>query len=187
MSGRPQLPEIDKAKRTARILALRAQGKSYRYIADEVGLSFQQVSNIIKAELANMSKPDIELLRKTEMFELEGLEQVAYAILEKHHYKISPTGKLVALPKELGEDYAEDPTPVLQAINTIKGLKERKAKLLGLDAPVKADVTYTEITELDRTVAEWINEDKAREAAGQRPTSAEVEGIDTPAQTHTEA
>lgn len=187
MTGRPQLSEIDRAKRAARIMELRAAGKSYRYIANEVGLGFVQVSNIIKAEIAKLSKPDVELIRKAETYELDGLEQIAYAILEKHHYKISPTGKLVKLPTELGEDYAEDPTPVLQAINTIKGLKERKAKLLGLDAPVKADVTYTEITELDRTVAEWINEDKAREAAGQRPTSAEVEGIDTAAQTHTEA
>jgi len=186
MSGKPQLPEIERAKRAARIMELRAQGKSYRYIGAEVGLSFMQVSNIIKDELKKAALPDIEEVRKQELSQLEGLEQVAFGILEKHHYKISPTGKLVKLPSELGEDYAEDPVPVLQAIQTIRGLMERKAKMLGLDAPAKVEASITEYTEVDRQVMEWINEDKARKAASDQAQQAETSAVASSPETHTE-
>lgn len=191
MSNRPQPSPHDRELRAARILELRRRNWTWVMIGKDVDLSDVQCKNIYDAQMAKAKAPDLNILRQQELESIQSLEEVCYKVLNDNHYRISPSGKVVYFG--FGDEIKiplEDSAPLMQAIMTIKGLKERKAKMLGLDAATKIEQTVIEVTEFDRSVSEWINEDKARQAAqtpAQRPTSAEVHGIDTPAQTHTEA
>lgn len=160
MSNKPQLSPHAKQERNLRILALRRQCWTWDKISRDVDLSGNQCRVIYENEMKKATLPLVDDLRKMELDKLESLEEVCFKVLLDNHYKISASGKLVYH----GNAPIEDPAPVLDAVRTLKLLMDRKAKLLGLDAPQKIEATVTENTEMDRRLQEWMNEDKARRA-----------------------
>lgn len=59
---------------------------------------------------------------------------------------------------------SDDPKDKVAAVNSALKLQERRAKLLGLDAPQRAEVTVQELGEQDVELAAMIREEKARQA-----------------------
>ena len=78
-----------------------------------------------------------EELLALELERLDRLARAAEEVLEAHHVKVAG-GEIVY--DEAGQPL-EDTKPVLEAIDRLLKIQERRARLLGLDAPVKQQIT----------------------------------------------
>ncbi|MGW0587444.1 hypothetical protein [Streptosporangium sp. NPDC002607] len=139
----------DVAARDAQACRLRAQNLTYQQIADQLGLAskssaYEAVQRALKETVAEPA----EELRQLELMQLDELARAARGVLEARHYVVSH-GKIVRLGQPFinddgaaevddgrGEPLADD-APVLAAIDRLLRIQERRARLLGLDIPVK--------------------------------------------------
>jgi hypothetical protein len=66
-------------------------------------------------------------------------------VLEREHVTVSH-GKIVVTPDpDTGEERPLiDDAPILNAVDRLLRIQERRARLLGLDAPVKRDISLTD-------------------------------------------
>lgn len=141
------------AERDAEACRLLAAGKSYREIAAE--LAYGNPGNAhraIEKVLAETLQPAAEHLRTLELQRLDMLWAEAWAVLQRDHVVVN-SGKIVTDTR--AEDYKVseegdesgspllDDAPKLKAIETLRKLAERRAALLGLDAPTKIEQTGT--------------------------------------------
>lgn len=105
-------------------LSLRASGATYRQIAEtldiSVGVAHNYVQNALKDVQQEIDK-EADMLRA---LEVERLDQM-----------------LLALAPMLRANQREGRTANLGAIDRALKIMERRAKLLGLDAPVRSDLT----------------------------------------------
>lgn len=132
----------DTAARDAEAARLRVRGLTYRQIADELdmagpGKAYEAVQRLLR-ETVQEAADD---LRSVELERLDQMYQAALKVLETEHYAVSH-GKVIYL-EDGGPPLADD-GPVLQAIDRLLKVQERRAKLLGLDAPTKANVTVSD-------------------------------------------
>ena len=132
---------------------LRAQSKTFREIGEILNVPVSTAHLMVSRAMEDIPREATIELVALELAKIDYLEQKAHEILVKHHVHVTPSGKVAQLDGEIIEDDA----PVLAAINTLSKLGERRAKLLGLNAPTR--------TELTSTVSVSI-EDKSQEARG---------------------
>ena len=119
---------------------LRLTGMSIRAIAKKTGLSVGTVYKRIQSEIAERVLPLAEEVRKMELDRLDRwLEKLDAQIL---------ADKSVARNVEVAVKVAE-----------------RRAKLLGIDAPEKQDVIVTETTQFDAHFMELVERVEAQNAA----------------------
>jgi len=144
---RPGESPNDDAKRHDRQLKaveLRRRGKSYRTIADELGVSVRTAFDDVWKHFSELDKLATE--------ELEQVRKLEVARLDRY---------LDALEPACEEGDAK-------AIATAIKVGERRAKLLGLDAPAKVEHTtpddYDRMTPADRIKAhrDAIDEEQAK-------------------------
>lgn len=132
----------DTAIRDAEAARLRVRGLTYRQIADELGMAgpgkaHEAVQRVLK-ETVQEAADDLRLV---ELERLDQMYQAALKVLETEHYAVSH-GKVIYL-EEGGPPLADD-GPILAAMDRLLKIQERRAKLLGLDAPTKANVTVSD-------------------------------------------
>lgn len=164
-----QRPAI--AQRRARAAELRTQGQPWQAIADELGYktagaACQDVSRALEQAVIQQNR-NVDLMRQEELQALDTLLRQAWTVLNREHVTVS-WGKVI-YDEATGEKLLDD-GPVLQAIDRILKIRERRAKLLGLDAPMKVEAITVDA--LDRAIAELAAElegDQAGEAAGAAP------------------
>lgn len=144
------LATVETAERQAKAAELRSRGWTYRKIAEELNINVHQAHDDVKAAMrAIVEKPAKDVLAMelarldSELERLNALEESVQRVLERKHFTISH-GKIIYL----GEDPLEDDAPILQAVDRLVRIEESRRKngesrrrLLGLDAPVKAQVT----------------------------------------------
>jgi hypothetical protein len=150
------------AERDAYAASLRAKGYSYRAIAEDMGVdptaAHDAVQRALKAviqEPAEAAK-QIELERLDEqLLRYDGMRAMVMRTLENRHYTVS-SGKLICLDDEP----LEDDGFVLQAADRLRQIEEskqraaeRRARLLGLDAPQRVSVDAENI---GREIAELL-------------------------------
>ncbi|MEU6785914.1 helix-turn-helix domain-containing protein [Nonomuraea angiospora] len=114
---------------------LRLQGLTLAAIATELGLSTATVHRRIEAFLTDNVDPAADQLRRLELARLDDLQAKAYRVMETTHYVVDKGSVVLWQDEPLVDD-----GPVLQAIDRLVRISERRAKLLGLDAPVKQQV-----------------------------------------------
>lgn len=130
------------AERRTKAIEMRRVGIPWERISDEVGYSSPAVAaaDIYKV-LADRTREMGEAvagLRSIEADKLDAMERVIINIMRKSHFIVSAQqGRIVTGPD--GQPL-EDPAPVFQCIDRLLRIAERRAKLLGLDSPVKAQV-----------------------------------------------
>jgi hypothetical protein len=105
------------AERRVQALILRKAGASYRAIAAQLGVSPKQAYCDVTHELDKIYKQASELAEQVRTLELERLD-----------------GMLLAISKQVSNGS-------LGAIDRSLRIMERRAKLLGLDAPSKSELT----------------------------------------------
>jgi transposase len=113
--------------RRVEVARLTHMGWSTRRIAAEIGVSHGTVATDVDAILTELAAHQTKDAEKIRARELETLAQAEAAVL-----------------KVLDRAEAEDFELVLKASDRIAKLQERRAKLLGLDAPERLDATLTE-------------------------------------------
>ncbi|MCK9929447.1 hypothetical protein MXD62_20065 [Frankia sp. Mgl5] len=109
----------------------------YRDIALTMGMAsvssaHDAVQRALDATIPN--EPAAEV-RQLELDRLDRMHVAVMAVLEKQHVTVS-NGKVIYLDGEPLEDDA----PVLQAVDRLLKIQDRRAKLLGLDAEQKVSV-----------------------------------------------
>lgn len=129
------------AERRTKAIEMRRVGIPWERIKDECGYSSAgaAAADIYKV-LADRTREMGEAtagLRTIETDKLDAMERVILNIMRKPHI-LAQQGRVVIDPNT-GQP-AEDPGPVFQCIDRLLRIAERRAKLLGIDAPVKAQV-----------------------------------------------
>lgn len=149
---------IRQAERRAEILKLRLDGHSLAEIGDRLGIRADSVHDIITRALRAMTQDPSQELLTLELARLDSL----YAEALKAVRSFTPVlhnGRVVQIPvidsngdaikdPETGQPLtciAQDRQPVLAGIACAVRIAERRSKLLGLDAPIRAmqEVTVT--------------------------------------------
>lgn len=155
------------ARRDAEAARLRARGWSYAQIAEHMGYANHTgARQAVHRALQAVVQEPAEELRNLELARLDIMWQAAVAVLEANHYLVSQ-GRLIFLgPRPL-----EDDAPVLAALDRMLKIMERRARLLGLDAPARTrvevvteDAVDAEIARLEQELAAF-DRSAAREAA----------------------
>lgn len=136
-----------------RAAELRTQSKTFKEIGEILGVPLNTAYNMVQRAIEDIPREKTQELIALEVAKIDFLERKAIEILEKRHVFVSQGGKVVYD----GDEKLEDDGPTLQAINTLAKLGERRARLLGLNAPTR--------TELTSTVAVSI-EDRSQQAKG---------------------
>lgn len=144
------------AERDAYACQLRMRGLSYKAVAEEMGYAGHWGARqaVQRALLAIVQEP-AEDLRTMELARLDQMWQAVILVLETKHYVVSE-GRLVWIgPKDAARPL-EDDGPVLQCIDRMLKIQERRSRLLGLDAPtkIKAEITAEPVPEVDALVAQ---------------------------------
>lgn len=175
-------------KQTKRLEALfcikySTRGFSYTQISAKATKEFnyrispRDVSKRIAEEVERQSKlrgTDLAMVRERELVKLDTLEQEIWQVLRATHYVVRE-GSLVVHPTT-GE-FLTDDAPVLNAVDRLLKVMERRSKFQGLDAPVKLDAQVSH-TGLDPRVERIIADAKRRVL--ERATAA----IEAPAVSH---
>lgn len=114
-------PDADAASLRLEALALRRRGRSYRKIADELGVSLTTAHRYVTTELERLAKECGEEAAIVRQMELDRLDVALDALADRI---------------EQGDD---------RAVATMLRIQERRAKLLGLDSPDRQQVEVTGI------------------------------------------
>jgi hypothetical protein len=133
---RPTSPRIDAAERDAKALELRKDGLTYTQIAERLGISRSTAHKHVTRGLHRTRQEPADELRRLEAERLNQLWAEAMAVLRRRHVMVQ-SGKIVK--GDDGQPITDD-GPVLQATATLLRVMERRARLLGLDAPAKHEV-----------------------------------------------
>lgn len=115
---------------------LRLTGMSIEAIAKATGIARSTVHDRIQAEITGRVQPLAEEVRKMELDRLDRW-------LEK-------------LNDQIAQGYQ-----VARSIEVAIRVSERRAKLLGIDAPERVEATVTEVTQEDIALAELVAEAQA--------------------------
>jgi hypothetical protein len=185
------------AERRTRVLAMRVEQRPYTEIAAALGIS-EQLARTDYARAVEARRTELDSTRAVavaiEQAKLDAVEQAAWKVLRARHITVQQ-GKIVgkfagfALVPDTGEVFynddgkpiplfeeIEDDAPVLQAIDRILKIADRRAKLTGLDAPTKVDVSDERRAEIEKYAAELAAGlgDVDPEGAGAAPGDAEA-------------
>lgn len=157
---------VDTAERDAEAARLRARGHGYQEIAEQLG--YQNDSGAYKAvqrALVHTMAEPAEEVRALQLEQLDRLTAAALAVLERNHVTVSH-GRII---RDDEDKPLLDDGPVLTAIDRLLKIQERRAKLLGLDAPARHEVVTLDAldTEIEQLTAEL-----GRTAPVETPTAA---------------
>jgi hypothetical protein len=122
-----------------RALDYRRRGLSYPQIAAEMGCSLSGAHQSVQRALADSAREASEEVRQIEAARLDDYMRALNRVLLAKHYVVSTATGKVALHPETGQPLLDD-DPVIRTVMALVRVSERRARLLGLDAPVKHEV-----------------------------------------------
>ena len=144
-------------------LQLRAQGLSFRAIADTQGCSPSTAKARVDAALDKTLREPADHLRELELERLDQLFEVAFARATDQESK-----------------------GVLFGVDRCLTIMDRRARLLGLDAPIRRIVEVIDDTSIDREIERLVSELAQNDPAagnldrGEPTETAAVPGAETP-------
>lgn len=143
---------VEMEERAQKALDYRRQGLSFAQIGAQLGIDKVTAYRDVTRQLSKLAEQNAGLAaeyRALELERLDDLERTARRILTTRHVQVSH-GRVVrgidVDPRtgEVQDTTLEDDAPVLAAVQALLRIGERRARLLGLDAP-----RVTELTGLD--------------------------------------
>jgi hypothetical protein len=169
---------VDNAKRDADAATLRAKGRTFDQIAAEMSYASRgKAYEAVMRAYADIPYEQVEEARRLDLERLDRLIEQAWAVMEREHVTVSQgrvVGKQTGWKRDpdTGEtlrdsegqpipEYTDilDDGPLLAAIREIRGLLERRAKIIGYEAPARHEVLTidaidAEIRDLKKQLAE---------------------------------
>lgn len=151
---------IKQTERRAEVLRLRLDGHTLQAIGDRLGIRADSVHDIITRALRDMTQEPSEQLLSIELARLDSLYVEAMNVL-RSFTPLLHNGKIVQIPVinrdgEIVKDpetghpltcIAEDKAARLAAIAAAVRVMERRAKLIGLDAPSRMQADFNVTTD----------------------------------------
>lgn len=161
----------DTAKRRTEAIRLRMAGESFESIAAKLGYNSrgaacQDITRALEQAVMEQAR-SVEVYREEELQRLDMLLAEAWTVLKRAHVTVSH-GRIVR--DDLEEPILDD-GPTLAAIDRILKIEERRAKLLGLDAPQRHEVVS--IDAVDAEIARL----SAELGIGEAPTAPGAKGF----------
>lgn len=162
---------LEGAERDHEAARLRSRGRSYQEISD--ALSYGGRQNAYRAVTKLLDSIDVDtrdIATKLQLDHLDMLTQATLDVLERFHYTVSD-GRIVYLGDKGDSDREPllDDGPVLNAVDRLLKIADRRARLLGLDAPKRVEVSDS-MPDLDAAVRELAAELGARGEGHEVPT-----------------
>jgi hypothetical protein len=134
----PRRRSIETRERDAQAVEYRRNHLSYPQIAAALGYKTNAGAyQAVQRGLADMHREPADEVRQLEVERLDAIARGFQRVFATRHYVVAPGGKVVRNP-DTGE-LLIDPMPNMQAGLALLRVQERRAKYLGLDAPVKVE------------------------------------------------
>jgi len=127
--------QAEAARRRAQVLQARLTGASFEDIGRQLGVSDTRAHQLYVDAMRRTVREPADQLRAAEVQRLDLLQLTATRVLRAAHVVIQ--GGRVVVDRQ-GRPYP-DHGPVLAAIAALLRIAERRARLLGLDAPARVD------------------------------------------------
>ena len=145
----------DTAERDAAACRLRTEGRSFDEIAAELGFGNRSAASkaVARALRETVQEPAAHL-RAIEVARLDLLLREAWTVMKARHVAVN-NGRVIMDPDDPTKPLP-DHGPVLAAIDRVLKIAERRAKLLGLDAPTK--VTVITVDEIEAEISRLADE-----------------------------
>ncbi|MET9222324.1 hypothetical protein ABZX65_26660 [Streptomyces sp. NPDC003300] len=146
------------AERRTKLINARLEGRLFEDIWEELGYSSRSAAtkDFCRAFEIRLTeqRTSVEVYREVELTRLDQLTLEAINVLRTQHYAITPSGKIGRHPDT--EEVLIDDGPTLAAIDRLLKIQDRRAKLLGLDKPLKVQMlTMDQVdAEIERLSAE---------------------------------
>jgi hypothetical protein len=165
------------AERRTKLIQMRLAGHSFDECATRLGYSSRSAATKdftrVFEQVTVEQRASAEVYREVELARLDDLTVTATRVLLTKHYVTTQGGRLVEHP-ETGLPLLDD-GPVLQAIDRLLKIQDRRAKLLGLDSPQRVEVLT--IDAIDRAIADLNGQLAAfDDQAGEAATAPESAG-----------
>lgn len=132
MDNRSPAKKEDDQRRRAEVMRLRREGRTFEEIGEQLGVSKQAAHQMYRRTLADIPALEVAEYRAEQAARLDALLAKANEVLAAEHV-IVQHGKVVMQDGKPIPDHG----PVLDAIKAVLDIEQRRAKLLGLDTPVK--------------------------------------------------
>lgn len=130
--------QLGAEERRELVLAQRRRGRTFPEIARHLGVSDSRARLLHSEALAALPVAEADKLRMEQAEKLDYLIREAYRVLERVHVVVQ--SKEIIRDPETDQPMVDD-KPTLAAITVIAKLEEQKARLLGLNAPVKVEAS----------------------------------------------
>ena len=175
-------------RRDYRAAELHGQGWSYQRIADELGFASRgHAHNAVMRAYADMPTEEAQQARQADLDRIDRLIEQAWEVMLTPHLTVN-NGKVIRqfVGLETDEDGIErldmdgkpiplfanvlDDAPRLAAVNTIKGLLERRARIFGYDAPAKSRVEVITADMVESQIADLESQLARNDPAGTGPS-----------------
>lgn len=153
-------------RRDAEAAKLRARAWDYQAIADELGFaSAGAAHDAVARSLAESVRQPTEQARDIAAAHLDQLALEAWRLVKTRHVTVS-AGRVV----EHGGEPVSDAKPVVEALSLLVRIEERRAKLLGLDAPRQVVTSVITEAPVDAEIARLEEELAQRDDQGPIPS-----------------
>ena len=125
--------------------SMRSKAMTYQAIGDHFGITRQADFQMVQRAIADIPKEGAEEVVRLEVEKLDFIERKLYEIMTKEHVAFGASGKVVTLDGVP----IEDDSPVMKAIDGLLKVADRRAKLLGLNAPTKHEVITLDSVQME--------------------------------------
>jgi len=157
---------ITTAKRRAEALQMRLDGAKYDDIATALNYATRGAAaqDVQRAIMLMVAEPAAEV-RAMELARLDEMWQAARGVRKREHITVA-NGRVIEVEVDGEKKNLVDDGPVLQAIDRLLRIQERRAKLLGLDAPTKVEVINDDLIDAEiRKLTDELDRNAAAQAA----------------------
>jgi len=133
---------MDTASLDAYAVMLRSRALGYAEIGHAMGETDSTAFDRVQRGLGAIRMAPAAELVKIEVAKLDAIEREALRVLETFHYVVSE-GRVISYqgPRQSEPRPLKDDGPVLAAVDRLLKIQDRRAKLLGLDAAQKVDLS----------------------------------------------
>jgi hypothetical protein len=141
------LSDLASAEQDAEVVQLKRQGFDFREIGTRLGISKSQVHRAFHRALQRIVEPEVLAYRAEQLVRIALEREEALDIMGARHIVVSNghiVSEITGTDSEGDPIYGEpltDPGPTLAAIDRLIKLDDQEAKLLGLYADTKVNLT----------------------------------------------